>query len=335
MKVLVTGASGFLGSHVCRRLLAEGHDVRAFRRPGSHSTNLENLKVQYAVGDLSNGESVARAVQGCEAVVHSAALLSYASQQADQLMSVNVDGTRVVADACLSQGARLVNVSSVAAIGIPPRGSAPATEEFKFNLDASGLAYHISKHRAEEVVEASVAKGLSAATVNPGTIFGPNGPRYRGGEMIDKVRAHSVVPYFTGGICAVHVDDVVTGIIALLGKPASRGRYILGGENVTYRDIVERSAKAMNLRRQFVPLPSAVTAVAAAIEEPIARLKHQRPSLSHGTVYCSSRNLFYDSTRARTEFGYDPRGFDEIVKDVLRFANESSSKADAVVAASR
>jgi dihydroflavonol-4-reductase len=319
MRVLITGGTGFVGSHVCRRLLAEGHRVRVLVRPTSDGTSLDGLAVERVPGDVTEPWSVAAAAQGQEWVIHAAANLTYWGRDAAWQARVNVEGTRNVIRACRQAGVRrLVHVSSVAAVGIPDDSGRPADEEFCFNLGDSGLNYHLSKRRAEEEVAAGVAEGLDAVIVNPASVFGPYGAGYRGADMLSKVRRTPVVPYFTGGLCVVHVDDVVAGTLAALRRGRAGQRYILGGENLTYRALVERTARAMRLWRCVVPVPALVTALAARVLEPWGRWRKRRPRITYATHYCASRCHFYDSGKARRELGYSPRGFDAILQECLR-----------------
>jgi dihydroflavonol-4-reductase len=211
----------------------------------------------------------------------------------------------------------LVHVSSVAAIGIPENRQ-PADERFAFNLDASGLTYHLSKRRAEQEVLAGVAQGLDAVIVNPSSLFGPYRGGYRGAEMIWKIRRPWLVPYFVGGLCVVHVDDVVEGTIAALQRGRTGERYILGGENLTFRAAVERAATAMRLRRVPVPVPPPLTTFLAAVSDPWSRWRNRKPRFTHMISYCSQRCMFYDSSKARRELGYSPRDFEIILHECLR-----------------
>lgn len=318
MRVLITGASGFLGSHLCRRMVQDGHQVRILCRATSNTRTFDDLPVERVEGDLTQPATLAAAVADRQWVVHAAANISYWKRDAVGQRVTNVDGTRYVADACRTHGVqRFVHVSSVAAIGIPADSQHPATEEFAFNLERSGLAYHLSKWQAEREVAAAVSGGLPAIIVNPGSIFGPHGTGYRGGEMFQKVERGVLVPYFTGGISAVHVADVVDGIIAAFERGMTGERYILGGENITYHALAERVAARLRLSRRFVPLPPVVTGLAALLLGPLARLRRQRPTVTFTTHYLASRFQFYDSTKARDKLGYRPREFDAILDDYL------------------
>ena len=316
MRVLITGATGFVGSHLCRRMVAEGHEVRVLCRPSSDTGAIDGLPIERVVGDVTDYASVEKAVSDRQWVVHAAAHIDTWRRLAAEQTRVNVDGTAHVARACREAGVgRLLHVSSVAAIGIPTSAVA-ADEDFRFDVDPR-LTYHWSKRAAEEVVAAEVAHGLDAVIVNPASIFGPHGRRYRGAEMVAKVRRGPVVPCFGGGICVVHVTDVVAGIVAALHRGSTGQRYILGGENVTFRALAERAARAMRLRRRVVTVPPLVTATAAAVQESWGRLVNRRPRITWATHHCAGRYHFYDSTRARSILGYAPRPFDAILAECL------------------
>jgi len=319
MRVLITGASGFLGSHLCGSMVAAGHDVRVLRRATSSPAALAGLDLEVVIGDVTDPDSVRRAVSGCDSVVHAAANIQYWGGGQEEQDRVNVGGTRAVARACREKGVRrLVHVSSVAAIGIPADPAHPADEGFTFNLHDAGLPYHLSKWQAERTVLEEVERGLDAVIVNPASIFGPHVSGYRGGDMMRKVRRTAIVPYFTGGICAVHVRDVVAGIHAALERGGTGQRYILGGENLTYRSLAERAAAAMGLSRRFVPLPPLVTGLVALTLEPVAVLRNRAPRVGFATHFCASRSHYYDSSRARSALGYSPRSFGDILDECLR-----------------
>ena len=318
MRVLITGGTGFLGSHLCHRLVAEGLEVRVLCRPTSPPAALAGVCVERVLGDVTDQSSVMRAVRDRDCVIHAAASLSYWGRDAAWQQQVNVEGTRHVVHACLRNGVkRLLHVSSVAAVGIPDDPTRPANEDLPFNLQDTGLSYHLSKRQAEEVVLDGAAQGLDAVIVNPASIFGPYGSCYRGAEMFCKARRTWLLPYFTGGLCAVHVQDVVEGTVAALWRGKSGRRYILGGENLSHRALVERAAGALNLRRRFVPVPALVTRLAADVLEPWGRWRNVRPRITYLTHYCASRYHYYDSTRARTELGYRPRNFEAILQECL------------------
>jgi dihydroflavonol-4-reductase len=329
MKVLITGATGFLGSHLCQRMVDEGHHVRILSRRPTGPPTLDRLPVEWVVGDVTDPEAVRRAVEGREWVVHAAASLDYWGAEPGWEMAVqrvNVEGTRHVAEAARLAGVqRLVHVSSVVAIGIPTDQRQPADEEFGFNLEPSGLPYPLSKRQAEKEISNQVMRGLDAVIVNPAFIFGPNGANYRGAEVIRKVHRGRIFPYFLGGICVVHVQDVVEGILAALEQGETGERYILGGENVTFRAIAERAASALNLHRTLVPVPPPVTELAGMALEAWGRLRNRRPQITR-VPRGASRYQFYDSSKARRALGYMPRDFGVVLAECIRLGVLTSAR---------
>lgn len=314
MKVLITGASGFIGSFLCREMVSRGHDVRILVRPTSILKRLRGLRVTSVLGDVTNAESVRMAVGGCEWVIHAAADLNYWEQNPDWQMKVNVEGTINIAQACRAEGVgRLLHVSSVAAVGIPNGSQSPVNEDFNFNLKNSRLTYYISKRLAEDGLMGEIDKGLNAVIVNPASVTGPE----RLAKLISSVRRRPVVPCFSGGNCVVHVADVVDGIVAALEHGRTGHRYILGGENLTFRAMGEKAARAMNLSRLFVSIPPFITGLAAAVLEPWSRWRNRPPRVSYMIHYCANRFLFYSSHKASRELNYRPRGFDTLLKDTL------------------
>jgi dihydroflavonol-4-reductase len=320
MRVLITGGTGFLGSHLCRYMVAEGHEVRVLGRATSATDALDGLIVERVYGDVTDRRCVLQAVQDRDWVIHAAAKLGDRPDDAAERWQVNVEGTRHVVQACLEQKVqRLLHVSSVVAVGIPDNPAEPANEDFPFNLENGGPSYHASKRQAEEVVWAGVERGLDAVVVNPAFIFGPHGSRYRGAEMLWKVRRSWLVPYFMGGVCAVHVLDVVKGTLATLERGRTGHRYILGGENLPFRALAERTARILNVRRQLVPIPWLVTGLAARALEPWGRWRNVRPGMTYATHRWVNRFHYYDSAKARAGLGYAPRDFDDILHECSSF----------------
>lgn len=317
-----------MGSHLCRRLVRDGFNVTILSRPGSNTRALGDLAFTNKIGDITDAKAVREAVEGKDFVFHTAAQVGNQGGQKKIQDDVNIRGTQNVVDACiLSDVKRLVHVSSVAAVGIPDRPDRPANEDFCFNLDGSTLSYHISKKRAEEIVLKDVKNGLDAIIVNPSFIWGPRGREFRGSEFVQKVRHTRIVPYYTGGACVVHVEDVVDGIMAALKLGRSGERYILGGENLTLKMIARLAAQKQNLKRYFVKVPSSVTWCAAAFMESAALVSHYRPRITFDTHYYAKRSYYYDSSKAKTELDYSPRKFEPILDECISFISSREAGA--------
>lgn len=329
MKILVTGATGFLGSHACRRLVESGHRVAVLARPRSDLRALSGLEVARLIGDVRDAAAVDAAARGQDAVVHAAASRERGAPAADTIMRVNVEGTRQVVTACLRHGARLLHVSSTAAIGIPLDRNHPADETFTFNLEGCGLPYHVSKHLAEQEVQRGVARGLDAVIVNPSEIHGPFGTGFRGSAVPGRIERSRFVPCFPGGLCVVHVEDVVDGLVAALARGGRGERYILGGENLTHRELAAIAARALGLRRTLVTLPRWVTWLAATASRSATALAG-RP-VGRDVHHLTDRFFFYDSAKARRALGFRPRPYVEIAREYAARAGSAGRPAGAPV----
>ncbi len=304
MKVLVTGATGFIGSQLTAELVHRGYQVRVLRRPNSKTLMLDGLPVEHVYGDILQPESVRRAVEGCEWVFHVAALASYWRAHREQVYAVNVQGTRIVMDACLRAGVRrVVYTSSVAAIGIPRNGR-QADEEHPFDAFSATFAYADSKHRGEEVVRKAVAAGLDAVIVNPAAVIGPGDHNLITGSIIVEY-ARRPLPFVTpGGLCVADVQAVVEGHIlaALYGRTGER--YILGGENLSHQAIARVVTEVAGRQPPRWTLPPWVLGPAAVAADTVNRILPMPPVVSGEQIRLAAFNAFYDSSKAVRELGY-------------------------------
>ena len=259
--VLVTGSTGFIGSHLCRKLVADGFTVRAFHRPSSPLRLLEDVPVEHVTGDLTRPETISAAVKGVDAVFHCAALVG-ARMETGRLYTVIVEGTRYLLRAALDAGVqRLVYTSSMAAIGIPERFStrnhqpAMLDENHTWNYRAESWPYAYAKYLAEQEIQQAVAPGLDAVIVNPTYVYGPGDVYRQRRSMITQV-ARSQVPFiFDGGLNVVHVQDVIAGHMAAMERGVCGERYILGGENLTISQLVEKIAAVAGVESPKLHLP--------------------------------------------------------------------------------
>jgi dihydroflavonol-4-reductase len=286
-----------------------------------------DLGIRCESGNIGDAASVERAIQGQDVVIHAA--YDRGGTQPGALPNagerdLNLDGVKNVIAACEKfRVRRLVHVSSVAAIGIPRDPARPAREDFRSDLDKFLLDYHRSKRLAEEMVMAAASRGLDAVVVNPASIFGPFGAGYRGMQLIEQVRTATILPYFSGGICTVHVLDVVDGILAAIDKGLAGNRYILGGENISYRDLFRRTAAALKVRPFLVPVPRAASRFAAILCEPWGRLRKKPPKITYAAHYFAHRHHFYDSSKARSQLMYTPRSFQAILDECVDFLEQT------------
>jgi dihydroflavonol-4-reductase len=321
-RVLVTGGAGFLGSRVARSYADRGASVRVIgRRPravqgGSRASG----NIEFIEQDLLDlGRNTSDAFAGQDLVIHAAAQIR-ASNLDERVLQrkVNVDGTRNVIEACRQHGvARLLYVSTCAAIGISQDPHAPADERFTFNLEHLDLGYNLTKRAAERLVLAANGASLDTVVVNPGFIFGWEGERYRGRELIDRVLRRQFVMCTDGGLSIVHVDDVVAGIRLAADSGAAGRRYILSGQNVSFREIAETVCEVSGRRRLVISVPKTAIDFAGRLlkKVPIGPAQAISSRLSSLQQYS---HQYYSSDEARRELGYAPRPFASIVADALR-----------------
>lgn len=322
MSVLVTGATGFLGSRLAAELVSRGFGVRVLHRPGSDLAALAGLDLECAVGDILDAGAVAAAVRGCTRVFHVAALSAYWRAQPEQVLRVNVEGTRTVMAACLQEGvARVVYTSSVAAIGRRPNGQ-PADEDTPFDARDTGFAYGYSKHLAEKAVRDAVAQGLAAVIVNPTVVIGPGDHNMISGSIIVELARRSLPAVPPGGVCVADVDAVVAGHIAAADCGRVGERYILGGENLTYRELAATVAEISGriAPRRAIP-PRLLEPMAGAVDA--LRRVSGRPSVVSGDqIRLSEHNLFFSSDKAVRELAYPLLPFRPAAERAYRWYHE-------------
>lgn len=304
MRALVTGGTGFIGSRLVAALLARGDAVRVLRRAGSSLLALQDLPVEHLIGDILDPASVARAAQGCDVVFHVAAISSYWRANRQQVYRVNVEGTRVVMEACLrARVRRVVVTSSVAAIGIPSDGK-PANEETPFDAVSASFAYADSKHRAEGEVDRAVKQGLEAVMVNPAVVIGA-GDHYMVSSSIVLEFARRALPAVPpGGVCVADVEAVVQGHLAAAERGRVGERYILGGENLSYRQITATMAAICGRPAPSRTIPGWLLPPIATGIDMYNRVSRQPPVVSGEQVRLSVYEAYFDSTKAVQELGY-------------------------------
>lgn len=310
MTTLITGASGFIGSAVARRLVEAGHRVRALVRPTSDLTNLQGLPIELVTGDLSDRASLDGAVAGCEAVFHMAADYRLWIPRPEETYAVNVEGTRNVMRAAADAGvSRIVYTSSVATLGLEPDGS-PANEETPATLEDMIGHYKRSKFLAEaEVRRLAREEGLPVVIVNPSAPIGPRDIKPTPtGRMVVEAASGRMPAYVDTGLNVVHVDDVATGHLQAFERGRVGERYILGGQNMTLGEILFQIAAITGRRPPRVRLPHSVVLPIAYVAEAVARITGGgEPMATVDSVRMAKKRMFFSSDKARRELGWAPR----------------------------
>ena len=318
MRVLVTGATGFVGSWVVRELLARGHAVRALVRPMSSLANLEGLEVERARGDVTDLPSVERALLGCEGVVHAAGVMHFRSGDDARLQEVNHRSVALVLEAAQRAGVRrAVLTSSVAAMGGTPE-PVVMDEAWQSNAEALGIDYFTSKLRGEREALRLAGEGLPVSVVRPSVVVGP-GDIYDSSASTFRALARRRLPVVVrGGASFCDVRDVARGHVQALERGRPGEVYILGGHNLDIREMVARVSRLAGVPPpREVPYPLALGA--AAFSEISSRLRGRQPRLSRQLVRASRLYTFVSSEKARRELGYATRSFEESLADTFRW----------------
>ena len=317
--ILITGASGFVGSAVARCLLQSGEKVRALIRPTSARTNLADPILEIAEGDILDAASLARAMTGVRYLFHVAADYRLWARHSGDIVHTNVEGTRNVMNAALSAGVeRIVYTSSVATLASLP-GRAPSDEARPLPAAKAVGAYKYSKVVAERLVETMVAEQkLPAVIVNPSTPIGPGDVRPTPtGRIIIEAAAGRMPAYVDTGLNLVHVDDVAAGHVAALHKGRLGERYILGGENVLLGDMLREIARQVGRAPPKIRLPRRAVFPIAYGAEAIAYFTGREPFVTTTGLKLAKDHMFFTSAKAERELGYKARPYGEAIAEAI------------------
>lgn len=324
MKALVTGATGFLGSAVVRQLLGSGWEVRALVRSASNRRNVQQLPIEVAIGDLTDSASLDVACRGCEALFHVAADYRLWARDTTELYRNNVEGTRNVMLAALQADMkRIVYTSSVATLGLPADGqpgdeNTPASE-----ADMVG-DYKRSKYLAEQAVREMAREGVPIVIVNPSTPIGPRDvkPTPTGRMVLDAARGRTPA-YVDTGLNIAHVDDVAAGHLLAYERGLIGERYVLGGDNLTLREILTMVAECAQRRPPTVRLPLGMVLPIAYLSEAVAFSTGRAPQLTLDSLRMARKHMFFSSAKAQRELGYRSRPARVAIADAVRWFEEA------------
>lgn len=325
MKVLLTGATGFVGSAVLRRLLRDLHQVRVLVRHGSDRTNLQDLNVQVIEGDLNQPASLVHACDGCDALFHVAADYRLWAPRPEELYQTNVEGTRALMEAakqaCIP---RILYTSSVATLGIPGDGR-PGDENTPVGLDDMIGHYKRSKFLAETLVRQMAAEGLPVVIVNPSTPIGPRDIKPTPtGRIVRDAMAGRLPAYVDTGLNVVHVDDVAEGHWLAFERGQIGERYVLGGHNLSLHELLVQIADIVGRAPPRWRLPHSVVMPIAHVAQAWARLTRTRPIATVEEVHMSKKHMFFSSAKAERELGYAPGPVRQALEDAVSWFSHQS-----------
>jgi dihydroflavonol-4-reductase len=314
-KTLVTGASGFLGSHLARALARRGDDLRLLARRSSNLGHLDELDFERATGDVTDRRAVRRAMSGIDRVFHVAGRTSLRKADRAAVFATNLRGARLVFEEALEAGVeRVVHTSSAGAIGVAkPKGT--ADEQTPFEIGHLGNSYVNSKHEAELEAFHFAARGLHLVIVNPTFVLGPDDPSRTSMGLVRRFCLGQLPAYVDGALNIVDVRDVATGHLLADEKGEVGERYILGGRNFTLDRLFADLARISGVAPPPLKLPKSV-AVAGA--RSAARLGLPVPT-SPEEIVSASLWWTYRNAKARRELGFEPRPHEETLHDAVEW----------------
>ena len=312
MKCFVTGATGFLGSHVARQLLARGAELRLLVRATSRTDNIDDLAAERVIGDLRDPESLKKGMSGCEFVFHVAADYRLWARNGQELYDSNVEGTRNVLQAARDSGVRrVIYTSSVATMGFGNNGRL-TDERTPVALSNMIGDYKRSKFMAERlVIEAGLA-GQNVVMVNPTTPIGERDikPTPTGRIVVDFLR-RKFPAYVDTGLNLVDVVDCAEGHLLAMEKAVPGERYILGGENLTLKQILDKLAAITGLPSPKVKLPYAMAYATGVVDTLVTGgIMRREPRVTLDSVRMGRKKMFVTSAKAERELGWNPRPVD-------------------------
>jgi dihydroflavonol-4-reductase len=306
MLAFVTGATGFVGSHVARVLAEQGADLRLLIRSGSDPRNIQTLNADRVVGDLRDPASIEKAMAGCDVVFHVAADYRLWVRDPQQMYRANVDGTRALLEAARKNKVRrVVYTSSVATMGFTSNGH-PADEDFPVSLHNMIGHYKRSKFMAEEVALEAGRGGMDVVVVNPTTPVGEQDikPTPTGRIVVDFLKK-KFPAYVDTGLNLVDVAECARGHVAALEQGRTGERYILGGENLTLKQILDKLAAITGLPSPRIKLPYAVALAAGVIDEVVTgRILGREPRATIDAVRMGRKKMFVSCAKAERELGW-------------------------------
>ncbi len=327
-KILVTGATGFVGAALVKQLLRKGREIRITVRADSDHKNIQGLPLEMVNADIRNRDELTRAMDGCTQVYHVAGLYRSWMRDYDLLRQINVDGTRNVLAAALAAGVqKVVHTSSIAALGMTSDGS-PADESVDFNLHHLQLPYEQSKYEAELVVREYIKNGLAVVTVRPAMVMGP-GDLYPtpSGKLVLDVLHRRVPSYFDGGIDIVDVDDVAAGHILAMENAETGDVFNLGcqGNFTLMGDLFRLIARIGGVSAPFIKMPVPITiAYARAVTCIADYITHREPMATPANIRVLALKRRVDFSKAVRVLGVPQTPLHEVVARTIEWYKKES-----------
>lgn len=316
MKVLITGATGFIGSWMCKKLFHEGHQIKVLTRPSSNLSDLEEIEYESVQGDITDLNSLINATKDVDSVFHLAGLVGYSKQAREMMERVNVLGTQNVIKACVSNNIeKILYFSSVVAIGSSFSKNNILNENSEYQIGHLNLGYFETKKKAEELMVDAFKKGqLQPIIVNPTTVYGP-GDSKKGSRKTQLKVAQGRFPFYSsGGVNVVSVHEVInTSYKAFMGAADPGERHILAGENITIKQLFNSIAKHAGVKPPSIYLPNPLLHVIGKTGDMLEAIGKSGP-LNSENAWTATMYHWFDSAKAQKKLGLKVVSADECIK---------------------
>jgi len=318
--ILVTGASGFLGSELVKQLIANGESVRIIVRPSSDISDLASIKdkIEIMEGDILDVPSLEIAMDGIEKIYHSAAVIGYDDSFYDSMYKCNIEGTANVVNVALTKGIKkLLHVSSIAAIGGKPNDL--ISEDTKWEKNEWTTHYGITKMLAEREVWRAEQEGLEVVVVNPGIILGSSSNENKATMRVFKRIACGKMPFYSNGTNGfIDVRDVAKICIQLMNSPVHSERFILINQNLSFKDYFERIAKRLNVQPPKRALNKTLGNVFLFADWMASTLSRRKRSFTKEIFKVSMEHFEYSNEKIKRQLDYTFIPFDETIDNIAQ-----------------
>jgi dihydroflavonol-4-reductase len=324
MKILVTGADGLLGSNLVRELLKRGHTVRAFVQPGRQQKTLEGLAIEKHSGSLISYSDVEKASENCQAIIHCAASTSVWPVRSEITNMVNIDGTKNIIEAVKKNKLeRLVYIGTANSFGFGSKQQ-PGVEGNPYKSATYGLDYMDSKYKAQQLILKEVKENsLPAVIVNPTFMFGPYDSAPSSGAMIVALHKGKVPGFTTGGRNYVCAKDAAVAIANALTKGRIGECYILGNQNLSYKEAFGKIAGTIGVKPPSIPIPSAFAKLYGRIGSLIGTLSGKAPAISYPLSRIACDEHYYSPAKAVKELELPQTPVEVGIKECFDWLNEN------------
>lgn len=323
MKVLITGANGFLGSWLTKSLVEQGHEVFCLVRKNSDLSELTGIQCQYLYGDVTNYDSLVQAFIGIDTVFHLAGVIAYKKKDRQLMEMVNVQGTQNVINAMIaSQVNKLVYLSSVVAIGSSMSPHQILDENSEYRIGHLDLGYFQTKHQAELLVRQATQSGqIQSVILNPSTIYGFGDAKKGSRKMQLKVAQGRFNFYTQGGVNVVAVEDVILGILSAWKKGKNGERYILSGENLTIKQLFQYIAEAAQVKPPEYCIPNFVLHTIGFIDDLLEKMNIHGP-ISRENAHTATMYHWFKNDKAKNELDFNPRPAKDAIKNSVTWMRQ-------------